>query len=65
MVDFLNDDPLCERIVLCTNAVTMPLVFEQGLLQEEKSVAALAQWMSRFKKPFQLTPHHAWKTPHA
>ena len=56
MVGFLNEDPLCERIVLCTNAVTMPLVFKEGVPQQEESVAALCSWIRRFKKSFQLKP---------
>ena len=56
MVDYLNQDPLCVKIILCTNAVTMPLVLKDGYVDEESSVEKTVAWIAKFKKPFILKP---------
>jgi hypothetical protein len=57
MVDYLVKDPLCKKIILCTNAVTMPIVKKSGVLYEEESIDKMKEWLIQFiKKPFVLKP---------
>lgn len=57
MVEYLVNDPLCKKIILCTNAVKMPLKKENGKLLEEESILLMKDWLNKFiKKPFILKP---------
>lgn len=57
MVEYLSNDPLCKKIILCTNAVTMPIVKKVGVLYEEESIEKMTHWLSKFlQKPFVLKP---------
>lgn len=53
MVEYLVNDPLCKKIILCTNAVKMPLKKENGKLLEEESLLLMKDWLNKFiKKTF-------------
>lgn len=57
MVEYLVNDPLCQKIILCTNAVTMPILKRGGTLFEEESIEKMSVWLNKFiKKPFVLKP---------
>lgn len=57
MVDYLVNDPLCKKIILCTNAVLMPIVKRDGIVYQEESMNKMKNWLNKFiKKPFVLKP---------
>ncbi len=57
MVQYIINDPLCKKVILCTNAVTMPIVLKNGEVLEEESIHQMMYWLSQFKnKIFILKP---------
>lgn len=57
MVAYVANDPLCHKIILCTNAVKMPLILDKKVIQHEETLQALYQWFDKFSnKPFVLKP---------
>lgn len=57
MVQHCMNDQACDKVVLCTNAVVVPIQLRQGQVQEEESLVKVRQWLSQFQaKPFVLKP---------
>jgi hypothetical protein len=57
IVEYATSDERCLGIIVCTNAVKLPWVFQGGHLEEKASVEAIQGWLARFaKKPFTLKP---------
>lgn len=57
MVKYLVNDHLCKKIILCTNAVTIPIVKDNGVVLENESIEKISNWLNQFiKKPFVLKP---------
>lgn len=57
MVDYLIKDSRCQRIILCTNAATIPIAKRNGVVHEEESLEKIKQWFDKFNgKPFVLKP---------
>lgn len=57
MVKYLVNDSFCKKIILCTNAVVMPIVKKAGILYQEESLIKMKQWLMKFiEKPFVLKP---------
>lgn len=56
-LEYVEHDPLCKRVILCTNSVKVPWKYTNGELDIVKSKDALLKWFTLFnKKPFTLKP---------
>lgn len=60
MVEFLVNDPYCKKIIVCTNAVLIPIDTSSenfGKEEDKKSIEKIKIWLNQFKlKPFVLKP---------
>lgn len=57
MVEYLVNDPLCKKIILCTNAVTIPIMKNNDIIDYNESYKLVEEWLMTFaKKPFILKP---------
>lgn len=57
IVSYLISDSLCKKIIVCTNAVLIPIFKEKNKIIKDKSINKIKDWLLKFKqKPFILKP---------
>ena len=57
IIDFLNNDVNCIRIILTTNSTLFPYIYDENYkLDREKSFNTLLDYFQKIKKPFILKP---------